>query len=190
MLQIGETLISLDVIEKKFCCHVAKCKGECCVQGDSGAPLTDEETAILEEEYPNFKDYIRPEGRAAVDEQGTWIIDVENDNVTPLIGDKECAYVVFEEGIAQCGIEKAFLEGKTTFRKPVSCFLYPIRLKKYPTFTAVNYDVWDICKPALAYGKKQGLYVYQFLKDPLIQRFGEDWYKELEIAAQALLNAG
>ena len=188
MLQIGETLISLDIIEKKFCCHVVKCKGECCVQGDSGAPLTLEETTIVEEEYSNFKEYIRSEGRAAVDEQGTWVIDVENDNVTPLIGDKECAYVIFEDGIAQCGIEKAYLEGKTTFRKPISCYLYPIRLKKYPTFIAVNYDTWDICKPALSYGKKQGLYVYQFLKDPLIQQFGEDWYQELEIAAESLLN--
>lgn len=189
MLQIGDTLISLDIIEKKFCCNALKCKGICCVEGDSGAPLTDEETVIVEEEYENIKPYMRREGRAAVQDQGTWVIDSDHDKVTPLIEKKECAYVYFEKGIAKCAIETAYLDGNTKFRKPVSCHLYPIRIKKYPSFIAVNYDSWDICKPAIAYGRNKGLYVYQFLKEPLVRRFGEDWYKELQIAAEALLKS-
>jgi hypothetical protein len=189
MLQIKDTLISLDIIEKKFCCDVAACKGVCCVDGDSGAPLTDEETSIIEEEYDNIGPFMRKEGRKAVEKYGKWVVDVENDKVTPLIKGKECAYVVFEKGIAKCAIEIAYFEGKTTFRKPISCHLYPIRLKKYADFTAVNYDAWQICNPALAYGGKKGLYIYQFLKEPLIREFGEEWYKELQIAADSLLGA-
>lgn len=189
MLQIGDTLISLDVIEKKFCCWVLKCKGVCCVEGDSGAPLTDEETGVIEEEYEYIKPFMKPGGIRAIEDQGTWVIDSENDKVTPLIDKKECAYVNFENGIAKCSIEAAYFEGKTRFRKPISCHLYPIRIKQYPSFTAVNYDTWDICKPAIAYGKKNSIYVYQFLKEPLIRRFGEDWYKELQIAADTLLKS-
>ncbi|MBN1118279.1 MAG: DUF3109 family protein [Bacteroidales bacterium] len=188
MLQIGNTLVSLNVVEKKFCCNLAACKGICCVEGDSGAPLTDEETGIIEDEYENICDYMRPEGRKAVDEQGTWVIDTDNDKVTPLINKNECAFVIFEEGITKCAIEKAWADGKTIFRKPISCHLYPIRLKEYADFIAVNYDEWEICKPALANGEAQGLYVYQFLREPLIRRFGEKWYKELMLAADSLLN--
>jgi hypothetical protein len=190
MLQIKNTLISLDVIEKKFCCDLAMCKGICCVEGDSGAPLTDSETAIIEEEYKNIRPFMRKEGVLAVDKQGTWVIDLENDKVTPLVKKKECAFVLFENGVASCAIEKAYLDKKTTFRKPISCHLYPIRLKKYADFTAVNYDSWKICNPAIPNGKKLGLYVYQFLKEPLIREFGEEWYEELQIAASSLLNVG
>ncbi len=187
MLQIGETLISLDVIEKKFCCDVVKCKGMCCVHGDSGAPLTDDEAELLEQEYSNIKPYMRDEGIESVENQDVWVIDLENEKVTPLINDAECAYVYFEDGIAKCCIEKAYNDGKTIFRKPISCFLYPIRTKKYPTFEAVNYDKWSVCKPALKSGKQKDLAIYQFLKEPLIQKFGKDWYDELTIAAETLL---
>ncbi|MBN2485264.1 MAG: DUF3109 family protein [Bacteroidales bacterium] len=189
MLQIQDTLISLDVIEKKFCCDLSKCKGVCCVEGDSGAPLTDGEVDIIEQEYENFKPYLRPEALKAIEEQGTWVIDSENDKVTPLVNNKECAYVVFEGDIAKCGIEKAYFDGKTRFRKPVSCHLYPVRVKKYRDFTAVNYDEWEICKPALRLGMHKGVYVYAFLEDPLVRRFGEEWYSELRIAAESLLNS-
>lgn len=189
MLQIKDTLISLDVIEKKFCCDLSKCKGACCVDGDSGAPLTDEEVCIIEEEYENFKSYLRPEGVSAVENQGIWVIDVENDKVTPLVNNKECAYVVFDGDIAKCGIEKAYLDGKTKFRKPVSCHLYPVRTKQYRDFIAVNYDEWEICKPALRLGMHKGVYVYDFLEESLIRKFGEEWYTELRIAADTLLNS-
>lgn len=188
MLQIGKTLISLDIIEKKFCCDISKCKGVCCIEGDSGAPLTIDETSILEDEIEKIKPYMRPEGVAAIDEQGPWVIDIENDKVTTLVNNKECAYVIIEEGIAKCAIENAFNEGVVSFKKPISCHLYPVRTKQYETFEAVNYDEWHICKDAVKLGKKEGLYVYQFLQEPLIRKYDEDWYKELRIAADTLLN--
>lgn len=186
MLQIGDTLISLDIIEKKFCCDLAACKGICCVEGDSGAPLSEEETSLIEQEYPNYREFMRPEGLEEVEKQGAWVVDVENDQVTPLINNKECAYAIFENGSAWCAIEKAYFEGKTTFRKPISCHLYPIRIKEYPHFTAVNFDEWKICKPARKLGGKENSYVYTFVKDALIRRFGTEWYNELQIAATAL----
>lgn len=188
MLQIQNTLVSLDVVEKKFCCNLSACKGICCVEGDSGAPLTPGEVSLIEDEYDYFKAYMRPEGVKEVEERGPWMIDVENDQVTPLVRKKECAYAIFEDGVAKCAIEKAYFEGYTSFRKPVSCHLYPIRIKEYEHFTAVNFDQWDICKPALNDGKKNGVYVYEFVKDALIRRFGEDWYEELRIASESLLN--
>jgi hypothetical protein len=189
MLQIQGTLISLDVIEKKFCCDLSKCKGACCVEGDSGAPLTIEEVDIIEEEYEHFKPYMREEGIKAIEELGTWVIDIDNDKVTPLVNEKECAYVIFEEGIAKCAIEKAFFAGDTSFRKPVSCHLYPVRTKKYRDFEAVNYNEWAICKPAVQNGEKLGVFVYDFLKDSLTRKYGEEWYKELKLAAETLLNS-
>ena len=189
MLQIQNTLISMDVVEKKFCCDLSKCKGACCIHGDSGAPLSEEETVLLENEYEYIKPYMRKEGVDAVEKQDIWVIDVENDNVTPLIENRECAYVIFEEGIAKCAIEKAYFDNATKFRKPVSCHLYPARTKKYRDFEAVNYDEWVICNPALKKGEEEGLYVYQFLQDSLISKYGEDWYRELVIAAETLLKS-
>lgn len=186
MLQIQDTLVSLDVIEKKFCCDLAACKGICCVEGDSGAPLTDEEVSIVEDEYDNYMPYMNARGIEEVGKQGNWIVDIENDKVTPLVNNKECAYVVVENGVSTCAIEKAYFDGKTSFRKPVSCHLYPIRVKEYEDFTAVNYDAWDICKPAVLLGATNGSYVFEFAKDALVRRFGEDWYKELKLAAEAL----
>ncbi|MRT94496.1 DUF3109 family protein [Ancylomarina sp. 16SWW S1-10-2] len=186
MLQIGNAIVSLDVIEKKFICDFAKCKGACCVEGDSGAPLDEDEKAILEEIYPKIKEYLSEEGIAEIEKQGTSVIDFDGDLVTPIINDKECVYTVFENGLALCGIEKAFLDGKISYRKPISCSLYPIRIEKYPEFDAVNYNKWKICAPARELGFKMGTPVYKFLKEPLIRKYGEDWYKELEYAAENL----
>jgi hypothetical protein len=187
MLQIQGTLVSLDVIEKKFCCDLSKCKGACCIEGDSGAPLTDEEVDLIEQEYPKFKEYLRTEGVEAAEEQGVWVIDIENDKVTPLVNQKECAYVIFEDDIALCGIEKAYFDGKTSFRKPISCHMYPVRTKKYASFEAVNYDEWSICKHARKKGQKEGVYVYRFLQESLTRNYGEDWYQQLQIAADTIL---
>ncbi|MGZ2371829.1 DUF3109 family protein [Ancylomarina sp. YFZ004] len=184
MLQIGNAIVSLDVIEKKFICDFGKCKGACCIEGDSGAPLDEDEKAILEEIYPKIKEYLNEKGIAEIEKQGTSVIDVDGDLVTPIINDKECVYTVFENGLALCGIEKAFLDGKITYRKPISCSLYPIRIEKYPEFDAVNYNKWSICGPARELGFKTGTPVYKFLKEPLIRKYGEDWYKELEYAAE------
>lgn len=180
MLQIENTLISLDVIEKKFSCDLSKCKGACCVQGDSGAPLADDEIDIIKKEYRSFKKYLRPEGRKAIGEQGIYVIDSDNEKVTPLIDGKECAFVIFEDGIARCGIEKAFFEGKTNFRKPVSCHLYPIRIRKYEKFKAVNYDIWKICDPARAKGEKENIRVCNFTREALHRKFGEEWLQQLD----------
>jgi len=184
VLQIGNAIVSLDVIEKKFICDFGKCKGACCVEGDSGAPLDEDEKAILEEIYPDIKEYLTEKGIEEIEKQGTSMIDADGDLVTPIINDKECVYTVFKDGSALCGIEKAFLDGKISYRKPISCSLYPIRIEKYPEFDAVNYNKWKICGPARELGFKMGTPVYKFLKEPLIRKYGEDWYKELEYAAE------
>jgi hypothetical protein len=183
MIPIKDTLIGSDVLDSKFCCDLDSCKGACCIKGDSGAPLNDEEIKILPTILQKIKPYLRKEGIEAVELLGTHVIDEEKEAVTPLINGMECAYVIFDGEIAKCGIEKAFLAGKISFRKPVSCHLYPIRVRKYNEFIAVNYDIWDICNPARVYGEKLNLDVIEFVKDALIRRFGSDWYKKLKIAA-------
>jgi len=179
MIQIGNTLLSDDLAEKHFFCDLSKCKGACCVKGDAGAPLSVEEVLLLPEIIDKIKPFLRKEGVEAIEQQGTHILDAENETVTPLIQGKECAYVVFEKGIAMCGIEKAYIDGAITFRKPVSCHLYPIRIRKYEQFIAVNYDKWTICEPARQKGEKDGIPLYEFVKDALIRRFGNTWYRNL-----------
>ncbi len=185
MLQIDNTLISDDLIEKKFVCDLHACKGACCIEGDSGAPLTKKEIKLLKKEIEKIKPFMRPEGIEAITKNGLYYIDSDHDSVTSLINGQECAYTVFEpDGSASCGIEKAYLQGKITFRKPLSCWLYPVRIKKIGELIAVNYDHWDICSKAVILGEKLGVPVFLFLKEPLIQRFGEEWYKQLSFYAE------
>lgn len=186
MISIGDTLISEDILEKKFVCDLTACKGACCVEGDAGAPLEPEEVKILADEYEKVKPYLRPEGIKAIEEQGTHVIDeLDGEPVTPLVNDAECAYVVFDEnGTTLCGIEKAWKEGKTHFRKPVSCHLYPIRIQKYSSFEAVNYHKWKICSAACSLGESLKVPVYKFTKDALIRKYGPEWYTDLEKAAE------
>lgn len=186
MLRIGDTIFSLDVIEKKFRCNLPSCLGNCCRYGDSGAPLLKEEAATLEVIWPVVKDYLRPEGVAAILEKGTSERDFENDLVTPLVGNEECAYAVLEGNIFMCGIEKAWAEGKIDFKKPLSCHLFPVRIKKYKNFTAVNYQELSICSSACEFGEDEGIYVYRFLREPLVRALGEELYNELCIAATEL----
>ena len=186
MIEIGNTIVSLDILECKFVCDLKSCKGACCVEGDSGAPLEKEELKILETIYPVVKEYMSEEGKTAIAKQGTHIIDHDGDDVTPLNKGKECAYTIFEDKIAKCSIEKAYEDGKITFKKPISCHLYPIRVKKYTSFEGMNYDQWKICKPATILGKKKGIVLFQLLKEPLIRKYGEKWYDQLEIAAENL----
>lgn len=180
MIQIDNKIISLEVFSRHFLCNLHKCKGACCIHGDSGAPLSDQEVDLLIEEMPLIEAYMRPEGIEAVKEQGIPVIDLEGDKVTALINGEECAYVIFEKGIAFCAIEKAWMEKKISFRKPISCHLYPIRIKEFDDFEALNYDRWDICKPAREMGQRNALPVFRFLKDALIRKYGEDFYKEME----------
>ncbi len=186
MFMINDTLVSEDILEKQFVCDLSRCKGACCVEGDAGAPLSVEEAGILQEEYQNFKPYLRKEGIKAVEEQGTSVTDPhDGEDVTPLVNGAECAYVIFDEnGISKCGIEKAWEEGGTTFRKPVSCHLYPVRVNKYVTYEAVNYHKWEICSPACELGEQLKVPVYRFLKEALIRKYGPEWYHELDEVAR------
>lgn len=186
MIQIEDTIVSFDIFEKKFCCDVGYCKGVCCVEGDSGAPLNAEEPRKIEENYKGIKAYMKPEGVAAVEELGFSMIDRDGDLVTPLIAGRECAYAIEENGICWCAIEKAWVEGKSDFRKPVSCHLYPIRVTCYEGFEALNYNKWEICQCARLKGEREGIPLYRFLKEALITRYGEEWYKQLEYAAQEI----
>jgi hypothetical protein len=181
MILIENTVISDDIADKFFVCNIAKCKGACCVEGDLGAPLEEEELPILIQEFNNFKDYLTPEGLKAVEEQGLYIKDWEDDYSTPTINDKECAFAIYDDkGILKCGIEQAYFDGKTTFRKPISCHLYPIRITKTPEYDAINYDKWHICNDACTHGSDLGVPLYKFLKEPLIRKYGEDWYTQLQ----------
>jgi hypothetical protein len=182
MFEIDNTIVSIDVVEKKFVCDLGKCKGYCCVHGESGAPLEKEEVAVLEDIYPSIRGFLRKEGIKAIEAQGTSVVDNDNDRVTPLIKGKECAYAVFKKGIAACGIEKAYEQGATGFRKPLSCHLYPVRIKKFHDFKAVNYDRWSICEPAREEGIRKNVPVYRFVREAIIRKFGAEYYKKLEIA--------
>ena len=185
MLQIGKTIVSDDILDRDFVCNLSACKGECCVAGAAGAPVTDDERAILEREYENVKPYLRPEGIASIEQQGTWI-DRDGEYETPLVQGEECAYVIFDEkNTALCGIEAAYRAGKTDFYKPVSCHLYPIRVTEYSSFTALNYHRWPICNPACSLGKELQVPIYKFLKESLTRHFGEGWYAKLEAIAES-----
>lgn len=183
MFQIGNTIVSDDVLEKEFVCNLTACKGQCCIDGDAGAPLDENETAILEDIYPIIKPYLRPEGIDAIENQGTWVVGEDGTFETPLINNKECAYVIFDGPTALCGIEQAYNEGLVKWKKPISCHLYPIRIKEFSQFSAVNYNRWHICDDACTLGKELEVPAYKFLKEPLIRKFGESWYNELETVA-------
>ena len=185
MFQIGKAIITDDLFEEEFACNLAACKGICCVEGDSGAPLLEEEKMVLDRIYPEIVSYLTPEGRNAIDKQGKYVIDSDGDLTTPLVNGKECAYVTQDEkGIYLCGIEKAYNDGKVDWQKPISCHLYPVRVKDYGEFLAVNYHRWEICSSACELGKQSKLPLFKFLKEPLIRKFGKDWYDELEIIAK------
>ena len=182
MIVIDDILIS-EALQEPFCCDVEACKGGCCVDGDGGAPLDKEELAVLDEIYEKVKPFITEQGRKTITEQGKYVEEKKDYFATPLINGGACAYVFFnEKGIAKCGIEKAYEEGLINFKKPVSCHLYPVRIKKKPGFEAINYEHWDICNPACKLGKKLGLPLYKFLKEAIIRKYGEEFYNVLEQA--------
>jgi hypothetical protein len=190
MIEIDQTLISRDILEIKFACDLSKCKGICCVLGDSGAPLEEAEVAEIEKSYPVFQQFMKKEGIEAVEQQGKWVIDSDGDIVTPLINNEECAFVYFENEIAFCAIEKAWSQGLISFHKPISCHLYPVRLKNLKYYTGVNYHFWDVCNSALKNGKESDIQLFKFLKEPLERRFGEEWYRQLLEASEWLNENG
>lgn len=180
MFEIGDALVSLEVIQEEFICNLDACKGACCIEGDAGAPLLKEEIPIISKDLDKILPYVDPKGKELIESVGFYEIDKRDDEpVTTCVGGKACSFVAFKDGMALCGIEGAFREHKTEFMKPISCHLYPIRLSQVGRFTALNYHNWEICSPACTLGKKEKTAVYKFLKDPLIRAFGEEWYAEL-----------
>lgn len=188
MIIIDDVLISDDVLEKQFVCNLNKCKGACCIEGDSGAPIEKEERKILKKIFPTIQPFLTQEGIDAIEKQGTYVDETDDEYTayaTPLIDGGACAYINYDaNGTVVCGIEQAYNAGVIKYQKPISCHLYPIRLKKMDTLLAMNYDVWDICKDACTLGKKLKIPVYQFLKTPIIRKFGNKFYKVLEQATK------
>lgn len=185
MIQIADTLVSLDIVEKSFICDLTQCKGACCIEGDSGAPLETREFPILKKILPEVWADLSPEAQEVIKKQGVAYIDSEGEMVTSLVNGRDCVFTCYDEdGICKCAIEKAYREGRIDFYKPISCHLYPIRVAQYHTFRAVNYNKWKICKAAEILGEKHGVPIYKFLKEPLIRKFGEAWYAELEQVAE------
>ena len=181
MIEVRNVILSDDIKERFFVCNLEKCKGACCVEGDLGAPLLEEELPLLDKYYELIKPYLMEEGVKAIEEQGRYVLDEDREYSTTTIDGAECAYAIYDDkGILKCGIEQAYLDGKIDFKKPISCHLYPIRAKKYDEFEALNYDQWHICSPACDLGEALSVPVYKFLKEPLIRKYGADWYSELE----------
>lgn len=181
MIEVGSVLLHEDLINENFVCNLNKCKGACCLEGDSGAPLEIAELDKLKEIYPKVKPFMTQKGISTIEKNGPYVTDFEGDYTTPCVDiNKECAYVIWENGITKCAIEKAYENGAINWQKPISCHLYPIRITKYPEFDVLNYDRWSICSPACSFGNELKVRVFEFLKAPLIRKYGSDWYKELE----------
>lgn len=183
MILIDQLIISEDILDKEFVCNLSVCKGACCVAGESGAPLDKEELAILKKEYKNYSDYLSEQGKQVIASEGYAVYDSDEEKYkTPLIEGGPCAYIHYDEdGIAYCGIEKAYLAGKTTFKKPISCHLYPIRVTRLKNGSeALNYERWNVCKSACTLGKKLQVPIYQFLKEPIIRKWGNDVYQAMD----------
>lgn len=188
MFVIKDTLVSLDIIERCFVCDLTVCKGQCCIDGDAGAPLLPEEKKEIDDNLEKILPLLTPGGRKAVIEEGTAYFDRDADLVTTLVENANCAFTVFDEnGICLCALEKGFREGILPDLKPSSCSLYPVRLKKVGNMTALNLHRWKICSCAEKNGKKLGIPAYKFLKNSLVKKFGQDWYDQLDLTASEWL---
>lgn len=188
MYIIQDVIVSDAVTEEQFACNLNACKGACCWEGDFGAPLEEEELAVLEAAYEQVAKNMTPEGRAAVAEQGLWTTNAATESYdTTLVNGGACAYMgKTEGGMAYCAIEKTYNEGKIDWKKPISCHLYPIRVNSKPeaNFEALNYDVWDICSAACTKGARERIKVFEFAKPALVRKYGEAWYEELAAAVE------
>ena len=188
IIQVGDVLVSSDILTQCFCCDLETCHGECCVEGDAGAPVTLEEIDQLETCLDEVWGDLSASAQAVIDRQGVAYADSDGDMVTSIVGGRDCVFTCYENGTCLCALEKAFREGRTSFCKPISCALYPIREKTFRGgLVGLNYHQWEVCKKAEEKGRQLQLPVYRFLKSPLVRRFGEDWYEELEQVAQELL---
>jgi len=189
IIEIDDKLVSQDIFDKHFVCNLSACKGACCVEGDDGAPLTMEEVDLIENHLDDIKPYMTQKGIDVVDEKGVFYMDRINEPVTSLVNGKDCVFVTIDDqGITKCGIEQAYREDKIPFNKPISCHLYPIRVTKYAKFESLNYDRWPICKPACSLGESLQVPIYKFLKEPLIRKYGKEFYEELEKVSDEIKN--
>ena len=181
IMQVGDVLLSPDILTEFFCCDLDSCHGACCVEGDAGAPVTLDEVGELEQALDEAWPHLAAEAQSVIDRQGVVYTDRDGDLVTSIVGNKDCVFTCHEKGCCLCALEKVFREGKTRWCKPISCSLYPIREKKFSNgMVGLNYHRWAICQDAVTLGRKKNIRIYQFLKEPLIRRFGEAWYKQLE----------
>lgn len=190
MFQIQNTLVSLDLAEEFFCCDLDVCKGECCIEGDAGAPVTHAECREIRRALPAIEKDMLPRALEEVKENGVAYIDEEGDLVTTILDGRNCAFTCYGPGgVCLCALEGAYRRGETSWRKPASCALYPVRLTEYESFIAVNYHRWDICRSARAKGRREGIRLYQFLEGPLTERFGAEWYAELKLCCEEYLKS-
>lgn len=181
MIIVDKAVLSDDIKEKHFVCDLQKCKGACCVEGDLGAPLNTEELPIINSILEEVKPYLTPEGQNVIEAEGAYELDDEGEYCTTTIEGKECAFAIYDKaGILKCGIEQAYNDGKINWQKPISCHLYPIRITKYDHYDALNYDRWEICDPACSLGDELKVPIYKFLKGPLVRKYGEKWYEDLQ----------
>lgn len=187
MLQIKDVIVSFDVLTECFSCNLALCKGECCIEGDAGAPVTPDEIAQIEELLPTIWEDLSIEARKVINSQGVAYTDPEGELVTSIVNGKDCVFTCYgDDGCCYCAIEKAYRNGLCKFKKPVSCHLYPIRVKRIGDYYGLNYDRWDVCRAAVVKGRKDGIPIYKYLKEPLVRRFGQEWYDELELTVEEL----
>ncbi len=187
MIDIDGTIVSSDILTSRFACDLGRCGGMCCVEGNAGAPLEEEELEVLEREYCNYKSFMTPEGVAAIENQGFFVVDEDGDLTTPLIDGAECAYSCRENGVTSCAIERAFRAGQTDFIKPVSCHLYPIRVTRFGDGSlGLNYHRWNVCASAVIRGEREQVWLYEALQEPIVRRFGTDFYEALAEAKKLI----
>ncbi|MGN1375050.1 MAG: DUF3109 family protein [Prevotella sp.] len=188
ILQVGDVLLSPDIITECFCCDYEKCKGACCIEGDAGAPVTLDEISEIENALDKVWHYLSAGAQAVIDKQGVAYSDRDGELVTSIVGGRDCVFTCYDKGCCLCALEKAFAGGKTGFCKPISCALYPIREKRFSNgMTGLNYHRWEVCKDAVIKGRNLNIHVYEFLKEPLTRRFGCQWYEELQELARTIL---
>lgn len=199
ILMVGDVLLHTDIITERFCCDLEACKGQCCVEGDAGAPITLDEVAEIENVLDEVWGDLSASAQAQIDRHGVSYVDREGDLVTQIVGGKDCVFTCYKDlplgegrvarDCCLCALEGAYREGRTKWPKPISCYLYPIREKRLGgDIIGLNYNRWDVCRDAVKRGQALDMPVYKFLKDPLIHRFGEAWYEELERTAEEYLN--
>lgn len=187
IIQVGDVLVSPDILTEKFCCDLNACKGQCCVEGDAGAPVTLDEIAAMEEVLDTVWGDLSASAQSVIDKQGVSYVDEQGELVTSIVKGRDCVFTCYEGDVCLCALERAYRNGKTRFAKPISCALYPIREKRFGRGVyGLNYHRWSVCARAVTRGEQLGIPVYRFLKDPLIRRFGEEWYAELCEVAEEL----